>query len=248
MNRLLPALLLALAACRGTLSPLSNKVKVGEEPYFVFAADGEEGVGDLFASLPANGKAYRITFTRVDERLPALSPDGVMLAFDRGRLPGDTASRRVVVMNLLNGAEREVVPPGVLRPVAIAWSADGGRVVIRGASGVVVAVPAPPALGEASPADTGDLAALAVKVGGPVGAEAGPCSVGGGVCVRVPGGREVVLDSAAAEPAGWFGDSVAYRRGTEWVIHPLAGGRTRVLRWPEGVVSPRAITRFSGPR
>ncbi|TFG50583.1 MAG: hypothetical protein E4H38_03320, partial [Gemmatimonadales bacterium] len=126
--RLVLAGLVLLAACRGTLSPLSNKVEIGQESYIVFAADGEDGVGDLFASSPGGGTAWQITFGRVDERLPALSPDGVMLAFDRGRLPGDTTTRSVVVMNLLNGAERQVVAPGVLRPSAIAWSADGERI------------------------------------------------------------------------------------------------------------------------
>jgi len=239
--------IILVAACRGSLSPLSNKVEIGEESYIVFAADGEDGVGDLFASPPGGGTAWQITFSRVDERLPALSPDGVMLAFDRGRLPGDTATRSVVVMNLLNGAERRVVAPGVLQPSAIAWSADGKRIVVRSGSSVVT-VPAPPASGEPAAADSGDRARLDVQLGDPPVAEARNCSGGAGVCVALPDGREVVLDSAATSPVAWYGDSVAYVRSGGWVIHPLAGGHTRLLEWGDEVVHPRSITHFLAPR
>ena len=239
--------ILLVAACRGSLSPLSNKVEVGQESYIVFAADGEDGVGDLFASSPGGGTAWQITFSRVDERLPALSPDGVMLAFDRGRLPGDTATRSVVVMNLLNGAERQVVAPGVLRPSALAWSADGERIVVRSGSSVMT-VPAPPASGEPVDADSGDRARLDVRLGDPPEAEARICSGGAGVCVALQDGREVVLDSAATSPVAWYGDSVAYTLRGGWVIHPLAGGHTRLLEWDDQVVRPRSITHFLAPR
>lgn len=239
--------ILMVAACRGSLSPLSNKVDVGQESYIVFAADGEDGVGDLFASHPGGGTAWQITFSRVDERLPALSPDGVMLAFDRGRLPGDTATRSVVVMNLLNGAERQVVAPGVLQPSAIAWSADGERIVVRSGSRVLT-VPAPPASGEPAAADAGDSARLEVLLGDPPEAEARICSSGAGVCVTLRDGREVLLDSAATSPVAWYGDSVAYSRSGGWVIHPLAGGHTRLLEWDDQVVQPRSITHFLAPK
>jgi hypothetical protein len=170
-----------------------------------------------------------------------------MLAFDRGRLPGDTTTRSVVVMNLLNGAERQVVAPGVLRPSAIAWSADGERIVVRTASGVVV-VPAPPASGEPVVADAEDNMRLAVMLGNPPEAEARICSGGVGVCVALQDGREVVLDSAAVSPAAWYGDSVAYARSGGWVIHPLVGGHTRLLEWDDPVVNPRSITRFRAPK
>jgi hypothetical protein len=245
--RLVLAGLVLVVACRGTLSPLSNKLEIGQESYIVFAADGEDGVGDLFASSPGGGTAWQITFSRVDERLPALSPDGVMLAFDRGRLPGDTTARSVVVMNLLNGAERQVVASGLLRPRAIAWSADGERIVVRTESGVVT-VPAPPASAEPVAADAEDSAQLAVMLGDPPEAEARICSGGLGVCVALRDGREVVLDSAAVSPVAWYGDSVAYSRSGGWVVHPLAGGHTRLLEWDHEVVNPRSITHFRAPK
>src|SRR6267142_409397 len=52
-----------LAACRGTLSPLSNRLKIGEESYIVFSADGEDGLSDLFASPPSGSPTFQITFT-----------------------------------------------------------------------------------------------------------------------------------------------------------------------------------------
>ena len=125
MNRILPlgALLLAVA-CRGTLSPLSNRIEVGQEPYVIMVADGEDGLGDLFASSTAGGMPWQITFTRVDERLPSLSPDGISLAFIRSRAPGDTAVRHVAVMNLLNGSERQLPLPAAVRVEQLAWSMD----------------------------------------------------------------------------------------------------------------------------
>ena len=107
----LGAALPLLAACSGSLSPLSNKVKVGQEAYVILVADGEDGLGDLFASSTGGGVAFQITFTRVDERLPALAPDGVSLAFVRARAPGDTSELHVAVMNLLNGTERSLDLP-----------------------------------------------------------------------------------------------------------------------------------------
>jgi len=246
MKFLLIGIVLA-AACRGTLSPLSNRIEIGQESYIVFAADGEDGMGDLFASAPLGGPAWQITFSRVDERLPALSPDGVMLAFDRGRLPGDTATRSVVVMNLLNGSEREVIAPGVLHPQAIGWSTDGRRVVVRGASGTV-AVPVPPASAEPVAATAEESAQLGVRLGEDLAAEARVCSGGSGVCVVLSNGDEITLDSAAVSPVAWYGDSVAYLRSGQWVIHPLAGGHTRLLRWERVVINPRSISRFRAPR
>jgi len=64
----------------------------------------------------------------------------------------------------------------------------------------------------------------------------------------LPDGGEVTLDSVAVSPTAWYGDSVAYLRSGGWVIHPLAGGRTRLLHWDGRVANPRSITRFLAPR
>jgi hypothetical protein len=66
--------------------------------------------------------------------------------------------------------------------------------------------------------------------------------------VVLPDGGEVTLDSVAESPAAWYGDSVAYLRAGGWVVHPLAGGYTRLLGWERGIANPRSISRFLAPR
>lgn len=244
-----PLLLTALVACRGTLSPLSNKLKVGEEPYLVFAADGEGGVGDLFASALVGGTPYQVTFTRVDERLPALSPDGVMLAFVRARAPGDTTAAGLVVMNLLSGAERRAGLDAVGGVDAIAWSADGGTIYLRRGEAIFI-LPAPPARGALTPVLPAEAAradsAFRVLLGRPPVGEAMPCPAGEGVCARLGDALPVTLSPVASSPIRWLGDSVAYLERGEWTVRPLGGGATRILRWTRPVEHPRSVSVFGG--
>jgi hypothetical protein len=241
--------LITVFACRGSLSPLSNRLEVGQEPYFVFVADGEADVGDLFASKPAGGAVYQITFTRVDERLPALSPDGTMLAFLRARAPGSVTRQVLVVMNLLNGAEQRVDLEASF-PSAIAWSRDGRRLYLR-AGDSLLGTPTPPApfaLGLVPDAErpTAD-SLLSVLLGDPPLAEAFPCD-GTGVCARFGDGTRQTIAAAATDPTRWMGDSILYREAGEWVIRPLAGGRPRVLRLSGELRHWRSLMVFGGPR
>jgi hypothetical protein len=248
LRRLFAMLLLLAGGCRGNLSPLSNRLEIGQEPYLVFTADGEDGSGDLFASKPAGGMTYQITFTRVDERLPALSPDGTMLAFVRSRAPGDERQWRLVVMNLLNGAERQVEADAPA-PEAIAWSRDGSRLYAR-VGAMAMVTPAPPAdLSLAEAAGRDRMAAdsgLEVLLGEPPLGVAVPCE-GGGICARLGGGVVETITATGMTPARWQGDSVAYLEAGEFVVRPLAGGRTRVLRWSRSPGRPRELTMFPGP-
>ena len=243
-----PILLLGLvSACCGTLSPLSNKLEVGQDQYVVFTADGEDGKGDLFASPPSGGTAYQITFSRVDEELPALSPDGTMLAFIRSAAPSDASTWSLVVMNLLNGSERRIGLREYI-PTRLAWSADGGRLFLQRATGPQV-TPAPPAslspqtvaMSERATAES----ALAVMLGDPPQAEAVPCPDGAGLCARL-GNRVQSFAERGSAPAHWLGDSVAYLEQGNWIIRPLAGGRTRVLSWTTRLTHPRDLTVFRG--
>jgi WD40-like Beta Propeller Repeat len=238
-----------LGACRGSLSPLSNKIEVGRAAYVVFTADGEDGLGDLFASSIQGGTPFQITFTRVDERLPALSPDGSMLAFVRSRLPDDTGDVALVVMNLLNGAERRIALPAELRPEATAWSPDGRRLYLR-ATGQVFTVPAPPADPVVAPVAAAGRAAadsaLAVLVGDPPLAEAVPCANGDGVCVRLGDGTIATVAADGSAPARWLGDSIAYREQGEWTVRPMEGGKLRLLQWTPAPQRVRDLTTFRG--
>lgn len=241
--------LLLLIACRGSLSPLSNRIEVGKDPYLVFTADGEGGLGDLFAS-PLLGEAqFQITFTRVDERLPALSPDGSMLIFIRSRRPGETGEVALVAMNLLNGAERRMALPADLHPDATAWSADGRRLYVRDGTRIVTA-PAPPERGTFAPITAADRAAadsaLAVLLGEPPRAMAVPCAAGAGVCARLADGSLATVTAEGSSPARWPGDSIAYLERDGWTVRPLAGGKPRALRWVRGPSRVRELTTFRG--
>jgi len=240
---LLTAYAFAITACTGSLSPLSHKLKIGQEPYVVFTAEGEGDTGDLFASPVGGGAVYQVTFTRLNEHLPRLNPDGSMLAFVRG----DGAAAAVWVMNLINGAERRVTEPGGAEPEGLAWSPDSRTVYVKMATRVLAAA-APPAspsvmILEGLARGAGD-SALAVLVGDPVAGDVVSC--GSGLCIRL-GGESQPLDSAGTEPLRWGGDSVAYRVGDEFVVRPLGGGMTRALRWSKRLEHPRELTYF-GPQ
>lgn len=240
---LLTSCAVLLSFCTGSLSPLSHKLKIGEEAYVVFTADGEGGSGDLFASPVGGGAVYQVTFTRLNEHLPRLNPDGSMLAFVRG----DGPTVAVWVMNLINGAERRVTEQGSAEPQGLAWSADSKTVYVKVANGVLAAAapPGSPSVtsleGQARAA--GD-SALAVLVGDPVAGEVMGCTSGGGLCVRM-GSETQPLDSAGTEPLRWGGDSVAYRVGDQFVVRPLGGGTTRALRWSKQLEHPRELTYFA---
>jgi WD40 repeat protein len=230
-------------ACTGSLSPLSHKLKIGEEPYVVFTADGEGGTGDLFASPVGGGAVYQVTFTRLNEHLPRLNPDGSMLAFVRG----DGPAAAVWAMNLINGAERPVTKEGGGQPQGLAWSADSKTIYVKVADGVLAAT-APPAGASVTPlegqARSAADSALAVLVGDPVAGEVISCASGGGLCVRL-GSVSQPLDSAGTEPVRWGADSVAYRVGDQFVVRPLGGGTTRALRWSKRLEHPRELTYFA---
>jgi WD40-like Beta Propeller Repeat len=238
--------LLLLAGCRGSLSPLSNRLKIGEEPYVVFTADGEDGRGDLFASPPEGGKAFQVTFTRVDERAPALSPDGSILAFLRGRSVADSNSS-LVLLNLLNGAERQTPAPA--GTTAIAWSGDGTTLLVETGAGLQRSgVPPRPLALEPVPATDRSRAdsLFRVVLGDPPVGVAGPCASGAGVCARLANGDSLRLSASGSGATRWSSDSLAYREDGGFVIRPLAGGRTRIIRWKDEIRNPRELTRFPG--
>ena len=241
------AAVLNLIGCRGSLSPLSNKLKVGEESYIVYAADGEDGKGDLFASPPQGGKAFQITFTRVDERAPALSPDGSILAFLRSRTAQDTSGVSLVLFNLVNGAERRTgVPPAAF---ALAWSSEGGSLLVRTPSGIfsTTVPPQPLALSPVPASDRSRADSLfRVILGDPPVGEASTCGWGAGVCARLSNGDSVTLSEKGSAPMRWGNDSVAYVEGGAFAVRPLAGGRIRMVRWTEQARNPRGLTYFPG--
>ena len=246
---LLAASLLPLVSC-GTIPPLRGKIDVGQESFAIFV--GGNGLnGDLYAVRANGGPAVPVTFTTVAELRPSLSPSGTEVAFLRGRSLRDSTPSSVWVMNLLNGAERELrLPKDAPPPDRVAWTGDGGSVIVA-AGNTTYRVHAPPAAQDAvevPPADRAEAeSSLAVLVGDPVFAQVVPCQRPEDLCVISRTGRPGILAQAARDPVRWGPDSVAFFVGELLQIRPLARGRPRLLNWSEVPARPRQMTFYQAP-
>jgi hypothetical protein len=233
-------------AC-GTLPPLRGKIDVGHESFAIFV--GGSGLnGDLYAVRADGGPATPITFTTVAELRPSLSPGGTEVAFLRGRSLRDSVPATVWVMNLLNGAERELrLPKGAAAPERVAWTGDGGSVIVA-AGETAYRINAPPAASAAVEVPSQERASaessLAVLVGDPVFARVIPCTRPQDLCVVLPSGKLGILAQAAHDPVRWGPDSVAFFVGELLQIRPLARGRPRLLNWSDVPARPRQMTFF----
>lgn len=245
------AAILVVSSCR--LSPLTNRLAVGQQPFVVFVAEGPGGGADLFAGPAEGGELIQLTFTRPAERAPALHPAGTMVAFLRDPTGGSTPGW-LVVMNLLNAAEREV-PLEDAGAERVAWSADGQTLFVGGET-AAWATPSPPGnlslrrVPPESPLHAVADSALAVLLGSPAIASAVACdSLGGaGVCAGLPDGRQQLLSAEGDHPFRWGGDSVAYFAAGLIEVRPLGGGRTRRVEWTSPVLRPRQGTYYGGSR
>lgn len=244
--------LLLLAACERGFLPLGGRFDVGRDPMVVFVGgDGPAG-GDLYALQADGGGAIPITFSVVGEMRPALSPDGGQVAFLRGGTLTDSLPASVWVLNLINGAERQVrLPLQAGRPEQVGWSDDGATLVVRTAAGLYRA-PAPPAEGQVRPMPRAEAAAaesaLAVLLGRPAFARVVPCETPEALCVVGDSGPPSVLAEGASDAARWGDDSVAYLMGGRLVVRPVGPGRPRVIDWSLVPARPRQFTVFPGAR
>jgi hypothetical protein len=227
--------LLLLAACDSSFLPLRGKFEIGRDPMVVFAGGREGSGGDLYALSPAGGQAVPITFSAVAEMRPALSPDGVTVAFLRAGSLTDSTPAGVWVLNLLNGAERRIeLPAGAGSPERVGW-ADGGRSLVVKAGGKIYRADAPPAAGTATPVDAAGHAAaesaLAVLLGAPPFGRAVACRDGPDLCVVGDTGAPTVFARGAREPVRWGGDSIGYLERDRLMVRPLGAGRARLVEW-----------------
>jgi hypothetical protein len=242
--------LVLLVACESTFLPIRGKFDVGRDPMVIFVGGDSPAGGDLYALSPGGGRPIPITFSTVGELRPALSPAGGAIAFLRAGSLTDSTPASVWVMNLINGAERQVELPGDAgRPEQVGW-ADGGRSLVMRAGGQLYRADAPPADGVASPVPGAERAAaesaLAVLLGRPVFARAVPCANAEDLCVVGDTGSPALFARGAREPARWGDDSVAYLEGDRLMVRPLGAGRARQVEWSAMPARPRQPSVFAG--
>jgi hypothetical protein len=220
---------------------------VGRDTYAIFVADGPAGAGDLFGVRGDGGAVFQITFTPVREARPALSPDGSVVAFLRGRARGDSVAGIPWVMNLLTGAERRLELPADADAAGIGWSRDGRSLYVRsGRFGYEL--PAPPEADDARAVPPHEShrvdSALGVFVGRSRFARVLPC--GPGLCTITDSGTPVSIADTGRDPARWGPDSLGYFAGEELVVRPVGPGRARRVGWDRQPRRPRQLTAFAG--
>ncbi|HEU5217186.1 MAG TPA: hypothetical protein VFU23_00905 [Gemmatimonadales bacterium] len=237
-----------LASCGVT--PLTNKLRIGEESYIIAVGEGNDGQTDLYAAPAGGGSFTRLTFSRPEEALPAISPDGARVAFLRaaGGVKGPPWS--VVVLDLMNYSERVTpLPSDAGDPRRLGWTRDGARVIVSAREYFVTsAAPAPPALTR-WPADSTALADSLTRqlLGDPPLGMVGECS-GGGLCIVARTGEVTPLDSGARDAVRWGADSVGYFLPGGFEIRPLAGGSTRRPAWSGAPARLRQLSYYRGPQ
>lgn len=238
-------LLLALSACSG-VPPMRHHIEAGQEPFVVFVADAPDGRGDLYAMTPVGSDVVQLTFSLPAEWSPSLSPNGTVVAFIRSREESDTTNAKVWLLNLLNGAERELVlPDSSGAPVRVAFIDDGRKLLVQ-TTVKMFKVMAPPARPEAEEVAM-DPEAFAIRVGTPSFARVAQCAESKELCVVPDSGTPAPLAEGARDAARWGDDSLSYVQGDELVIRPLGPGHPRVVRWRSSLRNPRSITVFEGP-
>ncbi|MGQ0703866.1 MAG: TolB family protein [Gemmatimonadales bacterium] len=216
------------------VTPLTNKIRVGEEPFVIAVGEGSDSATDLFAAPASGGSFVRLTFTRAEELAPRLSPRGSSVAFLRRAEPSSDRWSLVVLDLLTNREETAPIPQGAGKPQATGWTADGSQVLVK--TWGQLASPAPPRalwlrvvpLDSSAWADslTGQL------LGEPPSARVGVCKVPDtGYCIFAANGEMTRLDSGVTDPIRWGPDSLAYITASGLLIRPLAGGRARLPNW-----------------
>lgn len=244
----LTAYVLPLTGC--SVTPLTNKIRIGEEPFVIAVGEGPDAMTDLYAAPAAGGAFVRFTFNRMQEASPRLSSRGTLLVFLRSS-PVETPDPEpeVVVLDLSTGAERGVrIPRSSGAARAAAWLAGDSVVVVRADSGLwrFRAPPDPADLRQLDAAERDRAeSALDVMLGDPPTVAVVPCA-GGGLCARASGGEATTLDPDGSGPVRWGGDSVGYFTARGFEVRPLAGGRTRWPQWNGAPSRLRGLTYYGG--
>jgi hypothetical protein len=241
MKRALVSAGLVLSAGCG-VTPLTNKIDVGDDPFVIAVGEGPDSLTDLFAAPAGGGRFVRLTFNRAEERAPRLAPDGKHVAYLRG-----AESWALVMLDLTTNGERTApVPAEAGEPMRLGWSADGGRVTLRAASGYFSTGVAELRLMPVAPAARAEADSVTRERLGPFSdGLVGQCGEAAGLCVTV---RDSVtpLGSAVTGAIRWGDDSVGYFRAGAFEVRPLGGGRTRKPIWDGAPARLRELTYHPG--
>ena len=237
------SLLTTLTAC--AVTPLSRRIQVGEEPFVIGVGEGSDSMTDLFAAPAGGGAFLRLTFTRAEERLPRLSPEGTSVVFVRREGNGENPRWTLVVLNLLTTAEHSApLPPGSDPPVRTGWARDGSAVVLAG--GYFALAPeqdsltlVPPAQQSAADSATREL------LGDPPAAMVGECA-GGELCITAANGDTTRLGSGDTGAIRWGSDSLGYFTPRGFEVRPLSTGSSRRPDWSDKPAALRSLTHHPG--
>lgn len=231
---------LTLLAAGCGITPITNKIEPGRDPFLVVVGEGPDGATDLFAAQTGGGPFFRLTFSRPAEWAPRISPAGTAVAFMRARRASDSTDAQLVIYNLVTGRERHGAAPASAGPIRqLGWNPAGDtlfagadRPLVTAADPIELA-PVPAAL--AQRADS----ALTELLGAPPLGWITRC--GPEACVVARSGDTTRLGADVVEAIRWGPDSLALLRATGLEIRALAGGRPRFPSWtgmPAGLRSP----------
>lgn len=238
------AVAIAATATACNFSPLRNRIKVGEEAIVIFVGEGADGNTDLFVAPVAGGPVVQLTYTPLIESSPRINPRGEAVAFLRVRDAKPTSQNEVVLMNLLNGAERRLaIPASAGRVQRIAWNPlDSNALFVKGVHGEIFRIATPPSPAEAVPVNGQDVViaetALGLWVGDPPFATIYHCPAGG-ICAVGKRVDTTVLATTGHDPLRWGTDSVAWFDGDGMVVRSIGPGPARRMSMKRPPAKPR---------
>jgi hypothetical protein len=245
MRRLVPLCAGLFSGC--AVTPLTNKIALGDEAYVIVIGEAPDGNTDLFAGSANGGSFYRFTYNRPVEDLARLAPDGKRVAFIRRQAKDDLKSTELVVFDLTTAGEASLaLPEAAWRVERLGWSPDGSRLFV--VAGLSYATPAPPARLRLAPVPPDSTAAVdtltAEALGGPPYALVRRCP-GDDVCIMA-GTDTSSLGAGTTEAIRWGTDSVAYVRNGQLTVRPLRGGHPRTPTWTDAPRNLRSPTLYPG--
>jgi len=225
-----------------SVTPLTNKINVGEDPFVIGVGEGPDSLTDLFAAPAGGGAFVRLTFNRAEEQSPKLSPDGLAVAYLRHSKGGTDWS--LVLLDLVRNTEHSApIPEAAGKPVGLGWSPAGDRLVVQTAHYLATRVPGPIVL---EPIDSipGD-SLLRERLGADRQGMIRGCANGGGQCVVV-GDAVTPLGAERTGVIRWGDDSLGYFEGEVFEVRPLAAGHARKPAWTGLPAHLRELTYHEG--